>query len=239
MLGSLRWHGLIGVGVFVALMAAFAPPSAGSRDVEGKITLSDVTYADGRDASECDGKEKCLATVTVKFSPADAVDDAVSFYSLSWQGLGNASVRTGMPRDPEDDEPGIMRIKMEKTGEGTYRSAQPVPMYGNWKSMLRVHYVPTVMLALPLHAPDDPAIKGQRGREVLVSDGDVVKVAEEKQFLQRETKEDTPTWLNATAYTLVIASWLALILFFGWCYAAASRPGLGTSRSKSREPTLA
>jgi hypothetical protein len=222
--GGGRWNGLVGVGILAALMAGFAPPSAGSDDVDGTVSLS----------QPCDGTERCLATVTVRFAPADAVDDAVWFYALAWQGRGNGGDDPTLPTDPETGAPGIMRVAMESTGEpGEYRSADPLPLYGNWKTLLRVHHAPTTLVALPLHAPEDPAIEGSRGAQILVQDGETVALASEKQFLQREVKEDTPTWLSTTAYAVVIASWLALVLFFGWCYAAAARRG---SDAERREP---
>ena len=79
------------------------------------------------------------------------------------------------------------------------------------------------------------------GLEVLTDrshDGDVVPLSSEKQFLQREIKDDVPGWLNALAYSLVIGSWLALVLFFGWCYASASKPGTTADRPIS-EPVSA
>ena len=217
-----RWNGLVGVGILAALMAGFAPPSAGSDDIEGTVSLSNA----------CDGTERCLATVTVRFAPADAVEDAVWFYALAWQGLGGgAADDPTMPTDPESGEPGIMRVAMEPTGEpGEYRSADPLPLYGNWKTLIRVHHQPTTLLALPIHAPEDPAIEGSRGDQILVRDGQTVALASEKQFLQREVKEDTPGWLNGTAYAVVICSWLALVLFFGWCYAAAAARGSEAER---------
>jgi hypothetical protein len=135
--------------------------------------------------------------------------------------------------------PGIMRVALEPTGEpGEYVTAQALPMYGNWKTLLRLHLAPTTMLALPLHAPDDPAIAGPRGRQVLAHDGDTVRVGPEKQFLQREIKDDVPGWLAGTAYALVIGSWLALLLFFGWCYRYAARPGQPAERTQ-RDPVPA
>jgi hypothetical protein len=112
-----------------------------------------------------------------------------------------------------------------------------VPMYGNWKTLLRLHLAPTTMRALPLHAPNDPAISGDRGRQVLVHDGDTVEVAPEKQFLQREIKDDVPGWLSAAGYSLVFASWLTMVLFFGWCYRYAARP-VESASSPSRERAL-
>ena len=99
---------------------------------------------------------------------------------------------------------------------------------------MRLHLAPTTLVALPLHAPDDPAIESAKGREILARDGQTVSFMAEKQFLQREIKDDVPGWLNATAYTAVIATWLALVLFFGWCYgAAARRPDVASSPRES------
>jgi hypothetical protein len=224
-----RWNGLVGFGILAALMAGFAPPAGGSDDIEGTVSLS----------QSCDGTQRCLATVTVRFGPEDAVEDAVWLYALAWQGLGGDSDEPNPPTDRQTGEPGIMRVEMEATGTpGEYRSAEPVPLYGNWKTMLRVHLAPTTLLALPLHAPEDPEIEGPRGEQILAEDGQTLALASEKQFLQREVKEGTPTWLSATAYAVVIGSWLALVLFFGWCYAAAARRGSqAEERSREAAPT--
>jgi hypothetical protein len=224
-----RGTGLVGVAIGVALMAAFAPPGAGDEEITGRVGLS----------RDCDGTSRCLARVTVQLEPADAAKDAVWFYALSWQGRGPEADAVDPPTDPEAGAPGIVRVALEPTGRpGEYVSAGELPMYGSWKTLLRLHRAPTTMLALPLHAPDDPAISGARGREVLARDGDVVRVAPEKQFLQREIKEDVPGWLSATGYALVIGSWLAMLLFFGWCYRYAGGPGR-TAPKTDREPVPA
>lgn len=219
-----RWNGLVAVATAFVLMFFLAPPSAGDDDLTATVGFSE----------SCDGTTRCLAEVTVRFDPADAVRDAVWIYGLSWQGRGPGGDAPDPPVDPVAKVPGIVRVAMEPTGvPGEYRSAHPLPMYGNWKTLVRVHLLPTTMIAVPLHAPDDPAISSARGREVLAQDGDVIAVESEKQFLQREIKDDVPGWLNGTAYALVIGSWLALVLFFGWCYAAAARGASAPSREKT------
>ena len=37
-------------------------------------------------------------------------------------------------------EPLIARlVELERTGEGVYRTAEPVPVHGDWKTMVRLH----------------------------------------------------------------------------------------------------
>jgi len=225
--GAFRWTGLAGVGIALVLMGYFAPPQAGNEEIRATIGLDKA----------CDGTATCSSGVTVRFSPADKVSDAVWIYGLSWQGRGPKADAVDPPVDPEAEVPGIIRVAMEPTGEpGEYRSSHDLPMYGNWKTLIRVHLLPTTMLAVPLHAPDDPAISSDRGREILAQDGDEVPLAAEKQFLQREIKDDVPGWLNTGAYLAVISSWLAIVLFFGWCYAAAAKAA--PTPAEKREPAL-
>ncbi len=222
-----RWAGLVAIAVAFGLMAFFAPPGSGNDDIRATIGLDNT----------CDGTERCLAEVTVRLDPVDAADDAVWLYALAWQGRGPKADAVDPPTDPVAKVPGIMRLAMEPTGNpGEFRSAHALPMYGNWKTLVRMHLLPTTMLAVPLHAPDDPAITSDRGRQILAEDGQSVVMAAEKQFLQREIKDDVPGWLSGLAYAAVIGSWLVLVLFFGWCYAAAARGG--TRRTAEVSPEL-
>lgn len=217
--------GLVGIGLFLALMAVFAPPSDIESGLTATVDFDDVTFADGSSGPECgETVERCEAFVTVTYNRPDVVDDAVWHYFLAWQGRGPGGKIKDVTQDPVSDIGGVVRVRMESTGEpGQYRTEHKVPLYGNWKSMVRLHRMPTEMGALPLHFPDDPAIKSDRGRAVLVADGETVSVTDEKPFLQREQKDDVPSWLFNAGYALVISSWVALLLFFGWCYAAAAR----------------
>jgi hypothetical protein len=212
--------GIIGIGTFLALMAVFAPPTE-NPELSAVVELSDVEYEDGRQATECNGEERCMATVTVTVSPAEAAEDAIWLYGLAWQGR-HGDVAT-LPRDPVSGAPGILRVEMIPTGvPGQYRSEHRLPLYGNWKTLIRFHEAPTVHMAVPIHAPDDPAIAAEKGRQILVRDGETVQMITESQFLQREIKDGVPGWLWTLAYAIVIASWLVLIAFYGWCYAQAA-----------------
>ena len=215
-----RYLGLVGLVIFVGLMGAFGVPKAPDT-YSATATFSDVSTG----AASCPGtEEKCLARVTVAFDGEDPVPDAVWFYALAWQGNPKGSP-DDVPRDPDADVPGIVRTEMEPTGNpGEYRSKDPLPLYGPWKTLLRLHTLPSTMISFPVYAPDDPAIKGPQGRVVKVENGQTVETVLESKFLQREKKEDIPTWGWTAGYALVIAAWLGLLLFYGWCYNRASQP---------------
>ena len=187
-------------------------------------------------AASCPGTETtCLATITIQLEDEDVAEDAVWFYALAWQGRPGGD-SDGVPRDPLSDAPGIVRTALEPTGTpGEYRTEDPVPLYGNWKTLLRLHVAPSEMVSFPMYAPDDPAIDGSQGRAVVVENGAAVQTVLESKFLQREKREDVPTWWWTVGYLLVIATWLALLLFYGWCYNRAAQPYAGAP-AKTKEP---
>ena len=59
----------------------------------------------------------------------------------------------------------------------------------------------------------------------MTTNGQTVETVLESKFLQREKREDVPTWWWTVGYLTVIATWLALLLFYGWCYNRAAQPG--------------
>ena len=227
-----HWAGLTGITVFVGLMAVFAPP----QDIDEEITAT-VEYADFVEggSEECiGGEEECVANLRVTLEPADAADDAMWFYGLAWQGRGPEGSNEGITEDPISGRPGVVRVELVETEPGVFETADPLPLYGSWKSMLRLHRAPVNLGAFPLHFPEDPAIESQRGRQVTVDDGETVPIAYEKQFLQREQREDVPSWLFTVGYLLVTLSWLALLGFYGWCYSAAARGAMAPGGSRKQ-----
>ncbi|QSR27010.1 hypothetical protein CFH99_15375 [Nocardioides aromaticivorans] len=222
-----RWAGTAGTLAFIVLMAVFAPPgSAGEvevvkdcagdecrttyQPVEGTgVIMGQVSYDD-----DCIGTDGCLTRVTVR-TDADKVEDAVWISALAYQGRHRTS--GDVPGD------GMLSVAMEATGrEGEYRSAEPLPIYGNWKVLIRLHLAPTTMVSIPVHMPADTAIDGPASGLVQVDDGTDAAFVHEPFMLQRERKPDVPVWLWTTMYGVVIASWLVLLAFYGWLYAAAA-----------------
>lgn len=208
--------GLVGLLLFVGLMGYFAPPG----DKEGVTATVDLS-------NECDGEEaSCFSTVTVNLNPVDAADDEPWLYGLAWQGKRS---------HPDGNAPGdgVLSTRMVPTGTpGQFRSEEPLPMYGEWKTLIRLHQAPDTMIAAALYAPDDPAITSDRGRAIQASSGDDVPFAYEPEWLQRERRDGVPEWLWTAAYVSVGLAWAALIACYGWCYGRAA----GTGRRPARTP---
>jgi hypothetical protein len=80
-----------------------------------------------------------LATVDVQLTPSDAAKDATAFGIVSWQGGGRVSA------------------SLDEVAPGQYRSSEPVPVNGRWKSMVGLQRGDEVMAA-PIYLPADPEI---------------------------------------------------------------------------------
>ena len=237
-----RWVGTAGTLVFLVLMGIFAPPaSAGEVEVvkdctgdecrttyepvEGTdVIMGHVTYDD-----DCLGDDGCRTRVTVR-TDDDRVEDAVWISALAYQGRHRAHGK--VPGD------GMLSVAMDPTGRaGEYRSAEPLPVYGNWKVLIRLHLAPTTMVSIPVHMPADTAIDGPASGLVQVDDSTDAAFVHEPFMLQRERKPDVPVWLWTTMYGVVIASWLVLLAFYGWLYAAAAGASAVPAKEESAPAT--
>jgi hypothetical protein len=121
------------------------------------------------------------ATVVATLTPADAADDAYWFQASAWQGGG------------------LEVADMEPTGvPGEYRSEQPVPIDGHWKTLLRLHRG-AEMMAVPVYLPADPAID-----EVAVPAVDrTMAFRSEREFLLRETHSGNG-WLSPVIHATLV-----------------------------------
>jgi hypothetical protein len=125
--------------------------------------------------------------VTVNIDP-DVANKAAWVTATAWQG-GSLVVH-----------------RLERTGPGTYHTTTPVPVSGDWKALVRVHYG-RALLGTPIRLPEDKAIPA---KAVPLERHAERAFVHDKQILQREQKKDVPSWL-ATAAPLVV---LALALLF-------------------------
>ena len=68
-----------------------------------------------------------MVSADVQINPPDLVSDHPNWVSiLAWQGS-------------MDNQRGVVITDSTKVGPGHYRSTEPVPVWGSWKTLLRVH----------------------------------------------------------------------------------------------------
>jgi hypothetical protein len=172
-----RW--LLPVSAAVALFCiAFPLPMNAGSPATASVTLRTVRPAPHR-----------TADATVRISPARATSDSQWLTMTAWQG-GGLQVDT-----------------LRKVGPSTWRTNQPVPVYGKWKAMLRLENGRGVR-AVPVYLPADPAIPA---KEVPGSSHFTRAFVRDKKVLQREAVGGT-TWLALPAYLILLAIaavWLA------------------------------
>jgi hypothetical protein len=116
---------------------AIAMPMSAHHDYTATVTLTDV-----------DSGPQRSVMATVKLDPPQAADHATWFTLTSWQG-GDGVFRSHIV--------GQWVVPLRKVGDGTYRSTRPVPVYGQWKTLLRLATVDSLQ-AVPVYLPADPAI---------------------------------------------------------------------------------
>ena len=148
----------------------------------------------------------------VRISPADGLADAHFLNLTAWQ--GGASVVS----------------ELERVGPGAYRSAEPVPVHGSWKTLVRLH-VGDSLVGLPIHLPEDRAIPAAAVAAEPVFERPFVR---DVVILQRERKQGVAGWLTALAYLTVAALAAALIALVGWALLRLERGGPRPLAGRSR-----
>jgi hypothetical protein len=134
------------------------------------------------------------AIATVRFSPRDAADGAAWVQEVSWQGDGK-----------------LVQAPLDRVGEGVYRTPEALPLFGQWKSTLRLQ-TGSVMADVPVYMPADPAIPAPA---VHAPQHFTREFQPTHEVLQREAKQDIPSWLWTLAASLVMAFWLSMIVAIG------------------------
>lgn len=194
-----------------ARLATDRTPSLRPAAVAGAVAIFALTgyglYANGESGLR--------GTVTVAgdgLTVRADVEDANWFTATAWQGGG------------------LVVNRLERVGPGEYRTTEPIPMDGEWKTMLRLHSGRTLS-ALPIYLPADPAIpvEGIPVQAQMTRD-----FGPEQQLLQRERKTGVAGWLWAVAYGVVLAIALAFLVALVWgVHRVSVAPG---RRSASRWP---
>lgn len=147
---------------------------------------------------------------TLTLHPPEAAAEADWFDVTAWQG-GSLVV------DP-----------LREIGPGRYRTTKPIPVDGNWKSMVRLHEGRS-LTALPIFLPRDPGIPVG---EVPAPPRFTRPFGDEHQLLQREQKGGSPLVVTL-AYATVAAITLGLLALIAW---ALHRLAFGPTHER-RRPT--
>jgi len=155
--------------------------------------------------------------VTATLTPADAADDAYWFQASAWQGGG------------------LELATMEPTGApGEFRSSQPLPADGLWKTLLRLHRG-AEMMALPIYLPADPEIDEP---EIPAVDR-TMAFRSEREYLLRETHSGNG-WLSPLIHLTLVAVASTWALAFAVAVRHLSGGGSGgVSRLGSRPAAAA
>ncbi len=133
----------VGIGMVVLAVLAIGGATANGlrytvpESASATMTLTDLPSDTG----------KRMVSADIQITPANLVSDNPEWVSiLAWQG-GLANCR------------GLVIDNLERLGPGHYRSTQPIPAWGSWKTLLRVHdgemltAVPIYLAATPASAP--------------------------------------------------------------------------------------
>ncbi|MBO9532442.1 MAG: hypothetical protein J7513_05655 [Solirubrobacteraceae bacterium] len=206
-----RWLGYGSTAVLVAIAGI-----AGNQDYSSgpavTTTLSNVkTVSPATGTGPFDGEIRDV-TVTAKFTDVDAAERGMSIMTISWQGGG------------------VVSNVMEKIGPGEYRTTEPIPVGGSWKTVTRMQ-LGRRMLAVPVQLPADPAIPVE---------GHTNPGTETQQFknelllLQRERRDDVPAWLWLPAIILVLGG---IGLFTVGLGVSVARLGLRVTPEDEPEPS--
>ena len=159
------------------LCLVYPLPSGAQPRLAARVSLAEVPAPGGRQA-----------VVAVRPQPPGAVRGVEWFNVTAWQGGGSRL------------EP------LRSVGEGTYRTAAPVPVHGRWKALIRLHRGNDT-LGAPIYLPRDDAIPAP---EVPARDGFTRPFVRDRTLLRRE-ETGAPAGIEAVAYLLLLAiavTWL-------------------------------
>ena len=166
-------------------------------DATATITLTDIP-----------GKsDQRMASADVQINPPTLLSDNPDWVSIfSWQG-GFANDR------------GLTIDRLKKVGPGHYQSTAPVPVWGNWKTMLRVQDG-QLLTAVPIYLPADPGINQP---EVPATPSITRPFTNESTILQRERNPDAPGYLWVGGCLIVLVCTLLVVAGLTWGGARINR----------------
>ena len=168
----------------IAAVTAYGLRTSAPDGVRASVQLTDAP------AGEHGGRH---ANMRVTLEPRNAADDALWLNASAWQGGGYVV-------DP-----------LRRVGDGVYETTKPIPVAGDWKTLIRLHRGDQIA-GVPVYLPRDEAIPAP---EVPAGRGFTREFAPDKKILQREAKEVSGA-VTALGYLTVLAIALALLALMTW-----------------------
>ena len=190
----------VAAGFVVVAGLVYPIPMTDVPGATANVTLEDVIN---------DGDVRTVQA-TVRFDPPDLAEGAEFVNVTAWQGA------LWQPGVHSFAEP------LKEVEPGVYRTARPIPVHGEWKSLIRVHDG-RAMIAAPIFMPEDRAIPAPQvpaepefTREFVLG----------QKLLLREAKE-APGWITIVAYLLTLAVIVVWIGGVAWGVRHLRRRGTG------------
>jgi hypothetical protein len=155
-----------------------------------------------------------MVNADVRINPPNFISESPNWVSiLGWQGqLKN--------------QRGQVVDNLEKLGPGHYRTTQPVPVWGTWKTLLRLHDGKT-LTAVPIYLAGDPGI----GAKEIPADAQFTRpFVAEITILQRERNPDVPEVLWTIGCLVVLFCTLVMFAGLSWGAGRINRSDLSGSR---------
>jgi hypothetical protein len=168
--------------VAIAALVGFGLYTSTDKGVSARVTLTEVAGSGGREVQ-----------AAVDLSPPGAADDAEWFDVTAWQGGG------------------LVVEPLTRIAPGRYRTTDPIPVHGNWKTMIRLEQGNS-LTALPIYLPRDAAIPVGK---IPAPPRFTRAFRNEHKLLQREQTGGSPV-VVALAYSVVLGIALGLLALIAW-----------------------
>lgn len=192
-----------GIGIVVAAVLAIG--GAVANGVHIRVPGNDTATIALTDLPSPPGQR--MVSADVRINPPGLVRGDPEWVSmLSWQG--------GL-----DNDRGLVIDPLDRVGPGHYRTTKPVPVWGSWKTLLRVQDGRT-MTGVPVYLPADPGIGAPASPAEAVSTRPFVP---EVSILQRERDLNRPMWLFTVGGAIVLVCTLLLVGALSWGGARINR----------------
>jgi hypothetical protein len=186
----------ISIGLVVLTILAIGGATANGlrynvpQNVTATVTLTEAPASPGQR----------MVNVDARINPPNFVSENPNWVAiLAWQGL-------------LENQRGRVINNLEKVGPGHYRSTEPVPVWGTWKTLLRVHDGKT-LTAVPIYLAGDPGIGA---KEVPAEASFTRPFVAEITILQRERNPETPAVLWTVGCLIVLFCTLVMLGGISW-----------------------